>query len=170
MKKAISASVAKQKTIQHIELVLLDIRSTYNVGAMFRTADAIGVSKIHIVGITPAPLDRFGRPRADVAKSALGAEKTIPWILSANISSVLLSCRKKGFQIVAIEQSDVSVDYKKVKLGEKVLVIMGNEVAGVPIRVLKKCDVVAEIPMRGGKESLNVSVACGIALFGMFDR
>ena len=157
-----------QKT--HIELVLLDIRSTYNVGAMFRTADAIGVSKIQLVGITPAPKDRFGRPRSDIAKAALGAEQTVPWEYTEKISLLLLKYKKAGFQIIVIEQSETSVDYKKVSPKGKVAVIMGNEVGGVPEKILKKCDIIAEIPMMGTKESLNVSVSCGIALFGMFDK
>ena len=163
MKKPSSAQI-------HIELILPDIRSTYNVGAIFRTADAIGVSKIYLVGITPAPVDKFGRPRNDIAKSALGAEKTIPWVSVLNILPLITKLKKEGFQIIAVEQSDTSIDYKKIKPGKKVAVILGNEVKGVSEKVLKKWDAVVEIPMRGEKESLNVSVSCGIALFGMFDK
>ncbi len=154
---------------RQIELILLDIRSTYNVGAMFRTADAIGVSKIILAGITPAPLDRFGRPRADIAKSALGSEKTMPWESVINIVSRISQLKKKGYKIIAIEQSKDSIDYKKITATGNVAVIMGNEIEGVPAKILKKCDIVAEIPMKGMKESLNVSVSCGIALFRMFD-
>ncbi len=159
-----------EKCGKNIELILLDIRSTYNVGAIFRTADAIGVSKIHLVGITPTPVDKFGRVRSDISKSALGSEKTISWEYSLNIGSLLRKLKKEGFFIVAIEQSDNSVDYKKITPTDKVAVILGNEVGGVPEKVLKKCDIVAEIPMKGKKESLNVSVSCGIALFGIFDK
>ena len=155
---------------QTIELILSDIRSTYNVGAIFRTADAVGVSKIYLVGITPAPLDRFGRVRSDIAKSALGAEQTMPWESVSTIIPLITKLKKKGFQIIAIEQSDTSVDYKKIRPSSKVAVILGNEVKGIPEKILKKCDVVAEIPMRGEKESLNVSVSSGIALFRIFDR
>ena len=163
MKK--SAKVQKE-----IVLVLSDIRSTYNVGAMFRTADAIGVSKIYLVGITPAPIDKFGRARSDIAKSALGSEKTMPWESVAGCVSLITKLKKQGFQIIAIEQSENSIDYKKVKPGMKIAVVMGNEVEGVPQKVLARCDVIAEIPMQGMKESLNVSVSCGIALYGMFDK
>ena len=161
----------KQLVVEkRIELVLLDIRSTYNVGAMFRTADAIGISKIYLVGITPAPIDKFGRARNDIAKSALGSEKTVSWESVSNITPLIIKLKKQGFQVIAVEQSKNSVDYKKITTKEKVVVILGNEVGGVPEKVLKKCDIVAEIPMRGKKESLNVSVSCGIALFGMFDK
>lgn len=159
-----------EKQTRNIELILLDIRSTYNVGAIFRTADAIGVSKIHLVGITPAPIDRFGKPRADIAKSALGSEKTMPWNSVSMITPLIKKLKKDGFQVIAIEQSNDSVDYKKITPTSSVAVILGNEVEGVPQKVLGLCDVVAEIPMRGDKESLNVSVSCGIALFGIFDK
>ena len=163
-------SKKEKKTDIQIELILLDIRSTYNVGAMFRTADAIGVSKIYLAGITPAPTDRFGRPRSDIAKSALGSEKTMPWESIKNVTPLLTKLKKTGFQIIAIEQSKNSVDYKKITPNPKVVVILGNEVKGIKDTILKKCDIVAEIPMRGKKESLNVSVSCGIALFGIFDK
>ena len=148
-------------------LVLLDIRSAQNVGAILRTADAAGISCVYLVGITPAPLDKFGRARADISKSALGAEMSVPWKSVKTIQPLLRTFTKEGYQIVAIEQSDTSVDYKKVKLSKPTVFILGNEVTGVPASVLARCDTIAEIPMRGKKESLNVSVAAGIALFRM---
>jgi 23S rRNA (guanosine2251-2'-O)-methyltransferase len=151
-------------------LILPDIRSAHNVGAIFRTADAAGIEKVYVVGITPAPLDRFMRPRADIAKAALGAELSVPWEQKAKITPLLTKLKKEGYVIVAIEQSENSVDYKKVKLQDKVAFVVGNEVDGLPKSVLVKCDIVAEIPMSGVKESLNVSVATGIALFRMLGR
>jgi len=146
-------------------LILENIRSAQNVGALFRTADAAGISHIYIVGYTPDPLDRFGHPRNDIAKAALGAEKTIPWKHVATISPLLKKLKKEGFQIIAIEQSENSVDYKKIKTTGKVAFILGNEVEGVSKTALKNSDIIAEIPMKGEKESLNVSVAGGIAMF-----
>lgn len=146
-------------------LILHDIRSTHNVGAMFRTAEAAGVSKIYISGYTPAPLDRFGRERKDVAKSALGAEKMIPWFEVKSLGVLISKLKKEKFQVIGIEQSSKSVDYKKVKAKDKTIFLVGNEVTGISPAILKKCDVVAEISMKGRKESLNVSVALGIALF-----
>ena len=148
-------------------LVVPDIRSAQNVGALFRTADAAGISKIYLVGITPAPIDRFGRARTDGAKSALGAEQTLPWEQLSTLPPLLRRLKKEGYQIVAIEQSDTSVDYKKVSIKQNTAFIIGNEVTGISKSVLSKCDIIAEIPMRGTKESLNVSVATGIALFRM---
>lgn len=146
-------------------LILNDIRSAENVGAMFRTADAVGINKIYITGYTPAPIDKFGRKRNDIAKSALGAEEFIPWEQKKLVAPVISKLKKDGFQIIAIEQDKKSIDYKKVKLKNKNAFIVGTEVTGIPKNILEKCDVIAEIPMKGKKESLNVSVSLGVALF-----
>jgi 23S rRNA (guanosine2251-2'-O)-methyltransferase len=158
-----------KKSSSEIESVLIlpNIRSAINVGAMFRTADAIGINKIYLTGYTPRPTDKFGRIQSDIAKSALGAETWIPWEYEEDINKVLKKLKKDKFQIVAVEQDKNSIDYRKVKVGDKVAIIMGEEVNGLDKKILKKCNVIAEIPMKGKKESLNVSVACGIALFGI---
>ena len=146
-------------------LILHNIRSVENVGAMFRTADAAGVNKIYLSGYTPTPLDRFGRKRKDLAKSALGAEEFVVWEYRKNILPLLSKLKKEDFQIVGIEQDKKSIDYKKVKLKDDNAFIVGAEVTGIPKNILQKCDIIAEIPMHGKKESLNVSVALGVALF-----
>ncbi|OGI85571.1 hypothetical protein A3A05_02290 [Candidatus Nomurabacteria bacterium RIFCSPLOWO2_01_FULL_41_12] len=148
-------------------LILHNIRSVENVGAMFRTADAAGVNKIYLTGYSPAPLDRFGRKRKDLAKSALGAEEFVLWEQKKSIFPLITKLKKEGFFIVAIEQDKKSVDYKKVKLKNRNAFIVGTEVSGIPKNILQKCDIIAEIPMRGKKESLNVSVALGVALFAI---
>ncbi len=146
-------------------LILENIRSVENVGAMFRTADAAGLNKIYLTGYTAAPIDRFGRKRNDLAKASLGAEEFVLWEKKKSLVSLIVKLKKEGYQVVAIEQSENSIDYKKIKLRTRNAFIVGTEVSGLPKKVLKKCDWVAEIPMRGKKESLNVSVALGIALF-----
>lgn len=148
-------------------LILNDIRSVENVGAMFRTADAAGIDKIYLTGYTPTPLDRFGRKRGDLAKSALGAEEFVKWEQKKNILQLLTKLKKEKYLIIGIEQDKKSIDYKKLKVTSYKLkaFIVGTEVTGIPKNILKKCDIIAEIPMRGKKESLNVSVATGIALF-----
>lgn len=156
--------------MKRVYIILDDLRSVHNVGAVFRTADAVGVSKIYLCGTTPTPLDRFGRPRRDLAKAALGAERSVPWEYAARAATVVRKLKAEGFEIISVEQSDASVDYKKVRPKDKSAVIFGNEVKGIPKSLLKKSDVIAEIPMRGKKESLNVSVAAGIILFRLFDR
>lgn len=146
-------------------LILPDIRSVENVGAMFRTADAAGIDKIYLTGHSPTPLDRFGRKRGDMHKSALGAEEYVKWEYKKSLPTLIRKLKKEGFYIIALEQDERSVDYKTVKLKNKNAFIVGTEVSGVPKNILSKCDVIAEIPMKGQKESLNVSVALGIALF-----
>ena len=162
-------------------LVLHNIRSTYNVGSIFRTADAAGVSRIILCGYTPSPIDRFGRERKDLTKVSLGAEKTIPWQQEKMIGAALKKLKKEGFIVVAIEQdknSTLLFDYR-VKKRDKLALVLGNEVRGLLKQTLALCDHILEIPMRGamlrqahhprharrGKESLNVSVAAGIVLF-----
>jgi 23S rRNA (guanosine2251-2'-O)-methyltransferase len=146
-------------------VILHNIRSVENVGAMFRTADAAGVNKIYLTGHTPAPLDRFGRIRKDMAKSALGAEEFVTWEQKNNLPALISKLRREKYFIIAIEQDKNSTDYKKVKKNKKNAFIVGSEVPGLPKNILDICDVVAEIPMQGKKESLNVSVALGISLF-----
>jgi tRNA G18 (ribose-2'-O)-methylase SpoU len=153
-------------------LVLHDIRSITNVGALFRTADAVGVSQIILSGITPAPIDRFGRKRTDFTKVSLGSEDSVPWKQVATITTTLTTLKKQGYTLYALEQNPQSVDYKSVKIKktDKIVLIPGNEVDGVPKNILKKCDSILEIPMQGIKESLNVSVATGIVLYRLLDH
>ncbi len=161
--------IPKQKQGE-ICVLLHNIRSTHNVGSIFRTADALGVTKIYLSGYTPTPIDKFGRPRKDVAKVALGAEKTIDWEYIDNPEKIIKELgngKTKKCQIIGVEQSTNSIDYKKIRIKYPVLFIVGTEVSGIEKKILNLCDYVAEIPMRGGKESLNVSVAFGVALFRM---
>jgi tRNA G18 (ribose-2'-O)-methylase SpoU len=148
-------------------LVLDNIRSVENTGSIFRTAECFGVSKIILVGTTPAPVDRFGRKRKDLAKVALGAEEFVKWEQSKNLKNEISNLKKAGYKIIALEQSPDSKklsNFKTFKL-ENFALVVGNEVAGVSKEVLKLADEIVEIPMRGKKESLNVAVATGIALF-----
>ncbi len=154
---------------KEIYLILHNIRSIYNVGSIFRTADAAGISKIYLTGYTPTPLDRFGRKRNDIAKVALGAEENIPWEHKKNIAELLKSFKKEKVFIVAVEQSKKSINYKKIKIRSKTAILFGNEVRGVSKTILDKCDVIAEIPMSGKKESLNVAVSVGVAVFSILE-
>jgi len=147
-------------------IVILDnIRSTFNVGSIFRTADALGINQIILGGTTPTPVDRFGRERKDIAKVSLGAEKSVVWKHETDVLKVVKKLKKEGYQIIAVEQAENSLDYKKVKIKNKVAFVMGAEVEGVAKNILKSADVIVEIPMLGQKESLNVSVSFGVALF-----
>ncbi len=153
--------------MKELVAVLHDIRSLHNVGSIMRTADAAGVSKIYFCGITPKPTDAFGKYRPQISKVALGAEKTVPWEYSKSSIRTISRLKKEGYKIFAVEQSKKSVPYHKAKPGKKdrIVLVMGNEVKGLPQSVLKNSDKILEIPMRGKKESLNVSVSFGIAVF-----
>lgn len=146
-------------------LVLYNIRSAHNVGSLFRSADGAGVNHIILSGYTPEPIDRFGRERNDIAKTALGAEKNISWQKVSDLVEYLKNKKSEKFLISAIEQSKKSVSYKKAKKSKKQILILGNEVNGIDEVVLSLCDQILEIPMAGNKESLNVSIAGAIVLF-----
>lgn len=148
-------------------LILHRIRSAYNVGSMFRTADGIGIDKIFVTGFTQAPSEKKyelqSKAEKMLSKTALQADKYVSWEQVKNISKVIDNLKSEGFQIVALEQDKQSIDYKKFKPDSKVALIVGNEPKGIDRRILKKCDKIIDIPMRGKKKSLNVSVALGVA-------
>ena len=158
---------------KNIYLVLHNIRSLHNVGSIFRTADAAGVKNIYLTGYTPSPLDRFEKIRPEIAKTALGAEKTVEWQKYGNIGTLISEFKKAGIahrspaSIVGIEQSSQAINYKKFKPQYPLVLILGNEIRGISPAILKKCDKIIEIPMAGKKESLNVSVSAGIVLFSL---
>ncbi len=146
-------------------IILDNIRSVHNVGSIFRTSDALGVNKIFLCGCTPTPKDRFGRERKDLVKVALGAEKSIEWEYFKTTEEAIKKLKKEKFQIIALEQSKKSVDYKKVKAKGDTAIVLGEEVHGLNKKVLDLVDIITEIPMYGIKESLNVSVSFGVAAF-----
>ncbi|MFA6430738.1 MAG: RNA methyltransferase [Candidatus Paceibacterota bacterium] len=153
------------------KVVILDnVRSIHNVGSIFRTSDALGINKIYLCGYTPTPKDRFGRERQDLAKVALGAEKDIEWEYVKETKDIIKALKKEKYQIIAVEQAKNSVDYKEVRTKAPVALVMGNEVGGIEKDILKLADVIAEIPMNGNKESLNVSVSFGIAGYEIFGK
>ena len=158
----------------NLVVVLHNIRSVHNVGSIFRTADATGVKKIYLCGITPTPIDRFGRPRKDFTKVSLGAEKSVEWekVSARKINGLFRDLKSRKYEILAVEQSPRSILYYKHSVYERscingVALVLGNEVKGLPQPVLKRADRILEIPMRGKKESLNVAVAFGIVAFGL---
>lgn len=154
-----------QKNKRKVYVILHNIRSVHNVGALFRTADAVGVSKIFTTGYTPTPFDRFGRERKDFAKTALGAEKTVPHEHREDISDVITKLRSENVSIISIEQDEQAQYYKQAKIKFPCAFIFGNEVDGIEKKVLEESDMILEVPMAGKKESLNVAVTAGIILF-----
>ena len=148
-----------------VAVLLHNVRSAHNVGSVFRTADAAGVSRIFLTGYTPRPQDRFERPQKEIAKTALGAETAIPWEYHASPAKLIADLKRAGSQIVGVEQDSRSRDYRSFELTRPTVFVFGNEVRGLSPELRKQCDLLIEIPMRGTKESLNVSVAAGIILF-----
>lgn len=161
----------KEKNIFPV-LILANIRSVHNVGSLFRTADAAGVKKMYLCGVTPTPIDRFGRARTDIAKVALGAEVYVPWEHVPDVVSLCNQLKEQGYHICALEQDSNSVDYRTSKIlkGKKLALLLGEETKGIPQEILQHADVIIEIPMQGKKESLNVAVAGGIALFRLLEN
>src|SRR3989344_3562582 len=150
-------------------IILHNIRSNHNVGSIFRTADAVGVAKIFLTGYTPAPTDRFGRTNKELTKTALGAEKAVAWERIRKIQKLFARLKKEKILLVAVEQHPRAIIYKKIPRRKNIALIFGNEVTGIPSAILAQCDCIAEIPMRGTKESLNVAVAAGVVLFSVYD-
>ena len=153
--------------MKEVCLILHNVRSAHNVGAIFRTAEAAGVNRIYLTGYTPAPLDRFGRANKELAKTALGAEKILEWFVSKNLPNLIKKLGARTYKLIALEQHPKSINYRRVKVKGLTAIIVGNEVTGLSPAILKQCDVVAEIPMYGRKESLNVAVATGVFLFSL---
>ena len=158
-----------------VYILLPDIRSAYNVGSIFRSADCFGIGKMFLSGTTPTPVDRFGRSNSgaqkEISKTALGAEQDILWEYIEDVTGLIKKMKKEKFTIVCIEQDKKSIsleNFLKIKKDEKIeniLLVFGNEVEGVDKNILKKADCIVEIPMRGKKESLNVSVCAGLIMY-----
>lgn len=143
-------------------LIAHDIRSLHNVGAIFRSADAFSVERIYLTGFTGTP------PRPEIAKTALGAEDRVCWVKGIEVVEVIEEVRRQGYRVIALENGVGARPIGPVE--EEVALILGNEVTGIDPDVLALCDDAMEIPMPGGKKSLNVSVAAGIALFALSQK
>jgi tRNA G18 (ribose-2'-O)-methylase SpoU len=135
-----------------------NIRSLWNVGSFFRTCDAMKVERIYLTGYTGVP------PRKEISKVAIGAEDFVKWEQSVDPIPVLKELKKKGWSLVALEITKDAIDICEYEPADKVCLIVGHELTGVPEDILLLCDDVVMIPMLGKKESLNVAVASGIAL------
>lgn len=149
-----------------IYLIIHNVRSAHNVGSLLRTADGLGVAKVFLTGYTGAPIDRFGRKDAKIAKVSLGAEDSVPWE-KREITELITELKQNNVAVVALEQTPHSVLLHDYTPRGAVALVVGNEVEGVSSEVLELADTVVEIPMRGAKESLNVSNAGAIALYAL---
>ena len=151
-------------------VILYNIRSTYNVGAILRTCDGLGVDEVIFTGYTPF-IDK-GLPheqeklRKQIHKTALGAEDIIPWRRIDDINDAIAECRQQNLKIIALEQGQGSINLAESHdYDEDIALILGEEVRGIPSEILDNCDKLLEIPMCGKKESFNVSVAGAIAIW-----
>lgn len=149
---------------QEIRIIAHNIRSLWNVGSIFRTADGFGVSKMYLTGYTGRP------PRKEITKVALGAEEFVPWEHVDDPMRVIEDLKKDGWSIVSLEQTEKSVPLSSFTPRFPLCLILGNEVDGVREDLLKASDALLEIPMIGKKESFNVAVAVGIGLYGLCRR
>ena len=142
-------------------LLLDNIRSLLNVGAIFRTADGAGFDRIILTGFTPTP------PRREISKTALGAEHMVDWEYYSDPVAIVDTLRAEGFTIYAIEQDARSIRYDTVRdhLHDRICLIAGNEIGGVSRALLDRADYIVEIPMLGAKQSLNVATSVGICAY-----
>jgi tRNA G18 (ribose-2'-O)-methylase SpoU len=158
-----------------LRILLANVRSTANVGSIFRTADALGVELIYACGYTPYPeIAHDARPphvrRANttsISKTSLGAEQTVPVLPVEDTQTAITQARNEGYTIIALEQSPDSIPLHSYTLASPTAIILGNEVTGIADQVLRQTDVIIEIPMLGRKESYGVAVAAGIALYSL---
>lgn len=140
-------------------LIAYNIRSLHNVGSIFRSADAFGVERLYLTGITGQP------PRREIAKVSLGSEDRVAWEHRDDVLSLIVELKSQGITVLALEMSPDSLAISVTERRNKIALIVGNEVEGLDKTVLAAVDEIVEIPLTGGKKSLNVSVATGIALF-----
>ncbi len=160
------ATRAKSSKNKELFVIAHNIRSLHNVGSVFRAADGFGVNKVYLTGYTGAP---EGKNAEKIAKVALGAEEFVPWEQTRSLVRLITKLRKQGVRIVALENN---IDYKvtplnKYKPNFPMALILGEEVKGHTKKILDLVDDIIDFPLVGKKESLNVSVACGIALYGL---
>jgi len=153
--------LAKQKKIKNKKIVVVcgNIRARENVGSIFRTSDAAGVSKIYLCGYTPTP------PHQKISKSALGAENYIPWKKQKQAWRLIQELKKQGFYIVALEHAKGAKNIFGAQFKYPLALVLGNEVRGLSKKIISRADALVQIPMFGKKESLNVAVAFGVAVY-----
>ena len=162
----ISVSTFKKTTKTPIIVVLDNIRSLNNVGAVFRTSDAFLIEKIYLCGITATP------PHREIHKTALGATESVDWEYKENTLALVNELKVQGVVVAAIEQVENSVMLDEFSLDatKKIAIVLGNEVKGVQQEVVSAADYCVEIPQKGTKHSLNISVSCGVVLWDLYQK
>jgi len=142
-------------------IIAHNIRSLHNVGAILRSADAFDVEKVYLTGFTGQP------PRKEIAKVALGSDRRVSWQGREDILTLIEELKQTGYQVLALDNIDRSISLEAVVFEKPIALILGNEVEGLESAVLDACDQIVMITMPGAKQSLNVSVAAGIAMFAL---
>jgi 23S rRNA (guanosine2251-2'-O)-methyltransferase len=162
----ISVSTFKKTTKTPIIVVLDNIRSLNNVGSVFRTSDAFLIEKIYLCGITATP------PHREIHKTALGATESVNWEYKEDTLALVNELKAQGVLVAAIEQVENSVMLDEFSLDatKKIAIVLGNEVKGVQQEVVSAADYCIEIPQKGTKHSLNISVSCGVVLWDLFQK
>ena len=145
-------------------IIAHNIRSLYNIGTIFRTADALGINQLFLTGYSAQP------PRKEISKVALGAENSVPWQYYKNISPLLAKLKKQGVKIIALETSKSAINYLDFKPNFPLALLIGNEVRGLSQSLLKQADEIIFLPMKGQKESLNVGVAMAVAAYYIISK
>lgn len=157
-----------------IVVIVHNVRSCHNVGAILRTADAFAIERVFLTGYTPYPSGAPDDERLPhiannatklIHKTALGAEQSVEWRHQADVDTVIKELKDNSYTVAAIEQHSSSSPLPNVKSSEKIALLVGREVEGVEQDVLKSCDQIIEIPMFGAKESLNVAHAAAVAMY-----
>lgn len=164
--KRLTPDAYKQAEKLPLIVVLDNIRSCNNIGSVFRTSDALLVEKVILCGITATP------PNAEIHKTALDAEKTVAWEYFEKTEDAVLQLQQNGYKVYALEQVENSIMLPVFQpaQGQKLAIILGNEVKGVQQSVVNLCDGSIEIPQFGTKHSFNVSVSAGIVLWDIFQK
>lgn len=142
-----------------VSIILENIRSLYNVGSAFRTSDGANIARLYLTGFTGYP------PRSEITKTALGAEKNVPWEHVARPADVIKKLRRQNIKIIGVEKTSTSTVYTDYEFVFPSALVFGHEIMGVSRETLAACDAIVHIPMRGSKESLNVATAYGIVLY-----
>lgn len=155
----------RQTHKRDVVVVLDNVRSLYNIGSTFRTADSFRIKAIHLCGITATP------PHREIHKTALGAEQTVDWVYFNKTLESVISLKKEGYKIYAVEQVENSIKLNQfIPNNQKIALVFGNEINGVGQEIIDESDACIEIPQEGTKHSLNVSVAVGVVLWKVIWR
>ncbi len=164
LKRKPSTEEVKKKKKNEIYALLDNVRSLHNVGAIFRTSDAVLLKKLYLCGITGHP------PRNEISKTALGAEEVVEWEYHEDASDLLKDLKKKGITIVAVEIANDSVNYDQAKYDFPVCFVFGHEVYGISDEVMDLVDMTVEIPMLGRANSLNIATSYGIIVYNALKK